>query len=182
MARFNTARPSIAHSSVEHSPLTTRNGSRAGMPADSASRQKEANLPRNRGVSNTVARRMNLPSDVAVMDLEADCGPGMDVRILRGALATGGDFAGGSLTTRARIQGHDRDIGRWKRNPMKTKLLLALAAIFTLGALGCASAAPRYHTYSLPKYQASVEVQAPIGKEPEVVARITFGELGGPAR
>ena len=63
---------------------------------------------------------------------------------------------------------------------MTTKLLLALAAIFTLGALGCATAAPpRYQTYSLPKYQASVEVQAPIGKEPEVVARITFGDLGG---
>lgn len=62
---------------------------------------------------------------------------------------------------------------------MKTKLLLATAAILLLNALGCATAAPRHQTYSLPKYQASVEVQAPIGKEPEVVARITFGDLGG---
>lgn len=62
---------------------------------------------------------------------------------------------------------------------MKTKLLLALASIAMLSAFGCASAAPRYQTFSMPKYQASVEVQAPIGKEPEVVARITFGELGG---
>jgi len=94
-----------------------------------------------------------------------------------------GGFAGETLTTRARTQrSQDRDIGRWGRHPMKTKLLLALASLAAIMSLGCASAAPRYTAYRVPPYQASVEVQAPIGEKPEVVARITFGELGGPAR
>ena len=94
-----------------------------------------------------------------------------------------GGFAGETLTTRARTQRtQDRDIGRWGRNPMKTKLILALASLAAIMSLGCASAAPRYTAYRVPPYQASVEVQAPIGEKPEVVARITFGELGGPAR
>ncbi|MCE9604968.1 MAG: hypothetical protein K8U03_08710 [Planctomycetia bacterium] len=64
---------------------------------------------------------------------------------------------------------------------MKTKLLIAVALCAQIFSLGCAAAAPRYHAYRLPQYQASVEVQAPIGKDPEVVARITFGQLGGSA-
>lgn len=137
--------------------------------------------------------RMNSVRDAAVVDLEDGCGDESRPtnaerrrvtagRTFREELRRRGGFAGGTLTTRDRIQhAHDRDIGRWGCHPMKTKLLLALASIATLMSMGCVAAAPRYHTYSLPKYQASVEVQAPIGDKPEVVARITFGELGGGA-
>jgi len=137
--------------------------------------------------------RMNSVRDPAVMESDAarrepksDRSGRFESRVGQSNVEAGrlhGGFASESLTNRARTQRtQDRDIGRWGWNPMKTKLVLALASLAAIMSLGCASAAPRYHTYSLPKYQASVEVQAPIGKDPEVVARITFGELGGPAR
>jgi hypothetical protein len=180
MVRTQTTRRNVNRSSIECARLNPNDAYGAGMPASRRASRNPANSRRKRGGLETVSRRMNSPSDVAVVTLEAGCSRIMDGRILCGSFADRGDFAGGSLTTRARIQtAHDRDIGRWKRNPMKTKLLLALVSIAMLSAFGCASAAPRHHAYSLPKYQASVEVQAPIGKEPEVVARITFGELGG---
>ena len=145
------------------------------------------------GVSRFDALRMNSLAEVAVVELCNGRGEpsrgrrgrnrSRTVRTFREEQRRHGGFAGETLTTRARTQrSQDRDIGRWGRNPMKTKLLLALASLAAIMSLGCASAAPRYTAYRVPPYQASVEVQAPIGEKPEVVARITFGELGGSAR